>query len=236
MGRIWSVCSGSGGVGKTTIALSIAVGAAKAGNKTILLDASGYSRSCDLILGLESVMTLDLMDVFSGQIELNTALYPVPQYENLFLICASLCESIPVSELSRSILALHSMCDILVIDMPAGQSCPGRGVMRPGDEILFVLRPDSASVRAVERMIALQAGNPATSSLILNRTSREKSKRKLQYTQDTVQNLLDLPVLACIPDDLSIPECEYRGRAAIECDGPAWTALSGLAKTLLENA
>ena len=200
------------------------------------MDASDYSRSCDLILGLESVMTLDLLDVFSGQIELNAALHPVPQYENLYLTCASLCEPIPASDLVRSILALHSMCDILVVDMPAGQNMPGRGIMRAGDENLFVLRPDGSSVRAAERMIAMQAGSPASTSLILNRIGREKAKRKIQFTKDTVQNLLDLPVLACIPDDPSIPECECHCRSAIECDGPAWTALSGLAKALLGNA
>ena len=62
MGRIWAVSSGNGGVGKSTIALSLAAGAAKKGKKTILLDASGLSRSCDLILGLESVVVLDMLE------------------------------------------------------------------------------------------------------------------------------------------------------------------------------
>ena len=31
MGKIWAVCSGSGGVGKSTVALALAAGAAKAG-------------------------------------------------------------------------------------------------------------------------------------------------------------------------------------------------------------
>ena len=75
MGKIWAVCSGSGGVGKSTIALSLAVGAAKAEKKTILLDASGISRSCDLTLGLESIVVLDMVDVIARQADINAALY-----------------------------------------------------------------------------------------------------------------------------------------------------------------
>ncbi|MBQ7887794.1 MAG: P-loop NTPase [Clostridia bacterium] len=233
MGKIWTVCSGSGGVGKTTIALSMAVGAAKAGKKTILLDASGASRSCDLILGLESVLTLDMKDVLRDQIRMDAALYPAAQYANLSIACASLYDQTPVSELSGMILALHSLCDILVIDMPTGQCTLGRGVMRAGDERLLVTRPDNASIRAAERMMLSRAADEASNSLIINRISRDRVKRKTQYPQSTVENLLDMPALACIPEDPSIPECECSARAAIECNGPAWTVLSNLSKALL---
>jgi len=63
MAKIYAVCSGCGGVGKTMIALSLAVSAAKRGKRTILLDASGVSRACDLALGLENVVVLDMADV-----------------------------------------------------------------------------------------------------------------------------------------------------------------------------
>ena len=67
MAKIFAVCSGCGGVGKTTVALSLAVSAAKRGNRTILLDASGVSRACDLALGLENIVVLDMADVANRQ-------------------------------------------------------------------------------------------------------------------------------------------------------------------------
>lgn len=236
MGKIWAVCSGSGGVGKSMIALSLAVGAAKAGKKTILLDASGVSRSCDLILKLESVVILDMMDVIRDQVSIEAALYPVPQYQNLRFACASLYDYVSVSELSGMMLALHSLCDVLVVDLPTGESNLGRGVLRAGDERLFVTRPDDASVRAADRMMMRCTGDPAANSLIINRISAERIRRRTQYTQDIVQNLLDCVAIACIPEDASIPASEQRGKAAIECDGPAWTALSKLVKDLLDGA
>lgn len=235
MGNIWTVCSGNGGVGKTTIALSIAAGAAKAGKKTILLDASGISRSCDLALGLESMLTLDLKDVMQRQVHMEAALYPVARYAGLSIACASLHDQTPVSDLSAMILALHSLCDILVIDMPTGQCSLGRGVMRDGDRLLFVTRPDNASIRSTERLM-MSSADAALKELVINRISRDRVKRKNQYPQTTVESLLDLPALACIPEDSSIPECEFRARAAIECSGPAKSALNALTKSLLSGA
>ena len=235
MGKIWAVCSGSGGVGKSTVALSVAVGAARAGKKTILLDASGISRSCDLILGLESVVVLDMLDVIQDQVGIEAALYPVPQRENLRFACASLYDHVPASELSGIVLALHAQCDVLVVDLPTGQCDLGHGVMRAGDERLIITRPDDASIRAAERLMH-RADDLASDDLIINRVRTDRLNRKTQYTQDTVQNLLDRAALACIPEDAGIPAGEQRGKAAIECSGPAWTALNRLIKSLLGGA
>ena len=79
MAKIYAVCSGCGGVGKTMIALSLAVSAAKRGKRTILLDASGVSRACDLALGLENVVVLDMADVANRQAGLEAALYKAPK-------------------------------------------------------------------------------------------------------------------------------------------------------------
>ena len=100
MAKMFAVSSGKGGVGKSMIALSLAISAAKRGRKTILLDASGVSRSCDLALGMESVVVLDLADVFCQQTSLESTLYKVPRYENLSFACASLYDDIPIGELN----------------------------------------------------------------------------------------------------------------------------------------
>ena len=106
MAKIYAVSSGKGGVGKSTIALSLAVAAAKRGKRTILLDASGISRSCDLALGMESVVVLDLADVCCQQTSLESTLYQVPQYENLSFVCASLYDNVPIGEFNSVLLAL----------------------------------------------------------------------------------------------------------------------------------
>jgi len=236
MGRIFTVCSGSGGVGKSMLALSVAVGAAKAGYQTILLDASGSSRSCDLTMGLESVVALDMMDIFKDQISIGSALYPVPRYDRLRFACASLYDCVPVSDLTGVILALQTLCDLLVIDLPTGQIDLGAGIMKSGDERLLVTRPDDASLRATERLMRRSACDQAGTSIIINRINRDRIKRKTQYDQETVQTVLDRIAMGCIPEDSSVAEAEKRGRAAIEADGPVKAALHAMIKKLLSDA
>lgn len=234
MGRIWAVTSGNGGTGKSTIALALAAGASQNGQNTVLLDASGISRSCDLVLGLESIVVLDAMDTLREQTGIESALYPVPRYDHMRFACASLYDHIATSEFSSVILALNTLCDILVIDLPTGTCGLGRSILHEEDELICVVRPDDASIRAAERLIS-RSPTACKLSLIVNRMSKEKIRRNTQYTHEAVQGMLDCPLISCIPEDSSISAGEKRGRTAIECDGPAWNALDNLVRTLLQG-
>lgn len=201
MGKTWAIASGSGGVGKTTLSLLLAIGAAKKGKQTIILDASGVSRSCDLLLGLESIMSIDLTDALSQQIDLQSALYEVPQCSNLRIANASFFGNASLSELSGLVLALQSMCDILVIDLPTGALFTDRSVLTTQDEMIFVSRPDDASMRSTERLLQRIRDTEVRYSLILNRVKRDKIKKGTQYTGDSVMMILDCPILGSIPED-----------------------------------
>ena len=233
MGKSIAVCSGCGGVGKTTVALSVAVGAAKRGKKTILLDASGISRSADLILGMESVITLDLADVAAGQATISSALYPVKRYDGLSVACASLYDGMSIRGLSSLVLILQSMCEVLVIDMPAGEISLGRGVLCSGDTILMVLKPDDRSLRACERLMGHISRNDAEICCVLNYTSRDLLKRGIHYSTDSVQMILDQPVIGQIPEDRSIAAGAKKGKPAIECDGSVRLPLTRMVDELL---
>ena len=226
------LCSGSGGVGKTTAALSIAACASKMGRKTILLDASGTARCSDMILGLESVVTLDMADVAAHTAALEAALYSVPRYENLRFACASLYDGISPGELSSVILALHSMCELLIVDMPTGQIAIGEGMMQEGDECIAVLKPDDASIRSAERILA-HADGKATVSLLINFSNPQKMKHKIQYTQDVVQMILDRPILGELPEEPSVCSGAAKSRTAIEADGVFRERMNVITRTLL---
>lgn len=200
MGKIWAFASGSGGTGKTSIALAMAIGAAHKGMKTILLDASGIARSCDLMLGIESLMTVDLIDAMSEQMDIGAALYPVAQCSGLYLTNASLHENVSLEAFSGILLALQSMCDILIIDLPSCQTVICDHVMTSMDELIFILRPDDASMRSAERIMQQARGCRAGLSLVLNRVRKDSVKKGLQYSPDAVSMTLDCPVICDIPE------------------------------------
>ena len=221
MGKILAVCSGSGGAGKSTVALSLAVGAAKRGKKTILLDASGISRSCDLMLGIESIVILDMLDVAKQQASIYTALYQVPGKERLQFACASLYEDggASISELSGVLLALRAMCDILVIDLPTGQAKLPEEVFDANDALVLLAVPNDVSIRALERVIAGLGSCVAQRYLVLNHVQAALAKKHVQYDKKSTEMLLDMPVSALLAQDDRIEAGCKKGKMAIEVDG-----------------
>ena len=228
MGKMITVCSGSGGVGKSTVALALAVYAAKSGRNTVLLDASGISRSCDLMLGLESIVTLDMVDVIHQQADINSALYRVPDCDNLRFSCASLYDDVLTAELSSVLLVLQSLSDVLVIDLPTGQNDLGEGLLKNDDVQIVVSRPDDASMRSAERMMMKMVDRTAERYLVVNRASSERRRKNVQYDSQIVAMVLDCPLLGCIPDDDSLMGQSYKGH----WDSPAAKALSDIADSL----
>jgi len=218
MGKILAVCSGSGGAGKSTIALSLAALAAKQGKRAILLDASGLSRSCDLMMGLESIVVLDMLDVAKQQVSIQSALYPVPKRENMQFACSSLYEGTSVCELSGILLALRAMCDFLIIDMPTGQAVLPDEILAPEDKLILLAVPNDASLRALERMVSGITSSVAQRCLILNHIKPGLIKKRIQYDRSSVEMLLDMPVCASILEDERIETCAKDGKTAIEAD------------------
>ena len=225
--RVFALCSGSGGVGKSTLALALACEAAAAGMQTILLDANGVSRSCDLMLGMESVVTTDLVDVLSGQASLQHALYSVPQRDKLRFCCTSLLSNIPSNEFAGVMLALRSMCDVLVIDLPTGDPALVTGLLGEEDVRVFLARPDDSSLRAVERMLMLTADEKAGSTVVLCRVKRELIKKGFQYAEETAAQILDRPIAGCI--------WENDAMAAKIGKRNAWFSIAGSARAQLDQ-
>lgn len=193
MGKIVSVISGCGGVGKSTLAVCAAVTSARKGRSVILLDASGVSRACDLMLGMESIVVVDMLDVINHEAALQNALYAVPGVSNLRYASASLYEGSTLSELSGLILALRAMCDLLIIDLPTGPARIGRELLDRNDVLLLITRPDDISVRSLERTISAMPDLPAQRHLIVNRLNPVLVKKKIHYPAQRIEMMLDIP-------------------------------------------
>lgn len=233
--RVFAICSGTGGVGRSTLAVALALRAAESGRQTVLLDASGVSRSCDLLLGVESAVTLDLADVLTGQASLERALCRAPQQPKLRYACASLFGASPIGDVLGAALALRSMAEALVVDLPAGELMLGAGLMGEGDARVVLARPDDASLRAAERMLALCAGERAGSALVLSRVKREQVKRGRQYGEDAAAQLLDTRPLGVIPEDDAMAAEVGKGKRRFLLVGAARAQLDKIADALLKG-
>ena len=73
-GKVVTVTSGKGGVGKTTATANIGAALASNGKKVVCIDADIGLRNLDVVLGLENRIVYDLVDVVEGRCRLRQAM------------------------------------------------------------------------------------------------------------------------------------------------------------------
>ena len=86
--RIILICSGKGGVGKTTLTANLGIALAKQGVTTAVLDADFGLRNLDLLLGLENRIIYTAQEVLEETCRLEQALVKHKQEPNLALLPA----------------------------------------------------------------------------------------------------------------------------------------------------
>ena len=84
MSEVIVVTSGKGGVGKTTTSANVGTGLAAMGKKVILIDTDIGLRNLDVVMGLESRIVYNLVDVVEGNCRIKQALVRDKRYPTLF--------------------------------------------------------------------------------------------------------------------------------------------------------
>ena len=226
------ITSGKGGVGKSTTAASIGCGLAGAGYKTVILDMDIGLRSLDMLLGIESNLIYDIVDVIEGVVGLDEALYKVEKRENLYLLPASqTTDSSAVSpyDVAAVISSLRDRFDYILIDCPAGIGRGFRNATGAVDSAIIVLTPDAVSLRGAERVKHLLALDGITDiSIIINRVTREKG-----VSTDECVNRMNANVLGFVPDDPRVSKCASDGIPLIESETDSGDAYERIVRRLL---
>ena len=89
MSQAWTVLSGKGGVGKSTVSVALGMALARRQLPCCLVDADLGLRSLDMLMNLHSRVVYDVLDVIGKGCTLSQALIQHSLYENLNLLPAS---------------------------------------------------------------------------------------------------------------------------------------------------
>lgn len=227
MARIIVVTSGKGGVGKTTTSAAIAMGLAKRGHKTAVIDFDVGLRNLDLIMGCERRVVYDLVNVINNEATLNQALIKDKRCENLFILPASQTrdkDALTTEGIERVLEELGKEFRYIVCDSPAGIERGATLAMYFADDAFVVTNPEVSSVRDSDRMLGILASKsrraekgeePIKEYLLLTRYSPERVRLGEMLSVDDVQEILSLHLLGVIPESKSVLSASNAGTPVI---------------------
>ena len=101
MGRVITVTSGKGGVGKSTTSASLSMGLAKRGYRTLVIDFDIGLRNLDLLLGHEKRVLFDIVNVMNGEVPLEQAVIRDHRCDSLYQLPGSQTETKDVLKLKK---------------------------------------------------------------------------------------------------------------------------------------
>ena len=223
MARIIVVTSGKGGVGKTTTSAAIAMGLAKKGHKTAVIDFDVGLRNLDLIMGCERRVVYDFINVINGEASHNQALIKDKNCNLLYILAASQTrdkDALSQEGVGKVLDELSKDFKYIICDSPAGIEKGAHLAMYFADDAFVVTNPEVSSVRDSDRMLGILSSKsrraeenkePIKEYLLLTRYSPERVKLGEMLSVDDVQEILSLHLLGVIPESKSVLNASNSG-------------------------
>ena len=227
MAEILVVTSGKGGVGKTTTSASIAMGLARAGKKTAVIDFDVGLRNLDLIMGCERRVVYDFVNVVHGEASLKQALIKDKRFDNLFVLAASQTRDKDALTKEGVEKVLKDLADdgfdFIVCDSPAGIEKGAFLAMYFADRALVVVNPEVSSVRDSDRILGLlqsktkkaENGERIAEHLLLTRYNPERVEKGEMLSIADVEEILGLKVIGVIPESPDVLQASNSGNPVI---------------------
>ena len=156
--QVIAIASGKGGVGKTTVAVNLALALADLGRRVVLLDSNLEFPNVDVQLGL--VPRYTLVDLIEGRCEMADTLMNGPGGVRIIasgsgvssMVCLSPAQ---YSGLIQAFSEIADSLDVLVIDTATGIGEPVVSFIRAAHEVLVVVGDEPTSISGAYALIKL---------------------------------------------------------------------------------
>jgi len=199
--KVYTIASGKGGTGKTTIALNVGTALAMLGKKTLIMDCDVSMANLGLLVDFKHTKTLH--DVLAGDAEIDDAIYTGPGGVDIVpggISIKGFQKSDP--ELLKRVMSdLLGKYDFVIIDAAAGLSKEVIVPLSLADEVILVVNPEIPSiVDALKTKVVAEMVGSKVGGAILNRVIGEK----IELTRDKISELLEVPILETVPEDINV--------------------------------
>lgn len=214
-GKVITVTSGKGGVGKTTATANVGTALAESGQRVVCIDADIGLRNLDVVMGLENRIVYDLVDVVEGRCKLRQAMIRDKRVADLYLIPAAQTRdktSVSPEDMVELANELRPKFDWIVIDSPAGIERGFRNALAPADIVLIVTNPEVSAIRDADRIIGMtEAEEKDEPKLIINRVRPDMVRRGDMLAAEDVLDVLAVELIGIVPEDDGILKASNEG-------------------------
>lgn len=237
-----AILSGKGGVGKSNIAVNLAVALSSMGRRVVLFDADLGMANADVLCGVTPDATLE--DVLRGRASLKDVLVRGPGGFRLVPGSSGVAAMANLDGLQRrrvlaQLAALDQVADHLIVDMGAGISSAVTTFAAAAHRVIVLTTPEPTAITdsygAIKSLLA--RGSKARIELLVNMAqSVEEGAAVQRRVERVVQQFLKASIHpgGVIPFDPALPEA-VRGRRPVLLDAP-WSpsaqAIARLAQRL----
>lgn len=217
-GRVITVMSPKGGVGKTTIATNIAVGLAKSSPMSVvILDLD--LQFGDVASGLMMKPEHSIVDAVRGPMDaLSLKTYLVPHATKLYALCAPLnpadADQVTADQVSDLVARLASEFQYVVIDTSPGLGEHVLAALDQATDVVWVCGMDLPSIRG------LRSGLEILSQLDMLPENRHvvvnMADRKSGITVQDIEASISVPIDVVLPRSKALPLATNRGVPALQ--------------------
>jgi pilus assembly protein CpaE len=239
--RVVVVASPKGGVGKSTIAVNLAVGLARqAPQDVVLVDLD--LQFGDVATHLDLKPAHSLADAFASQGGLDTLLlktFLTAHPAGFYALCGSespaAADKIGPKQVRELLASLASQFRYVIVDTGAGLDEPTLAALEEANDAVFVSSMDVASVRNVRKEIEVLATLnilPSRRHLLLNFADRQSG-----LSVRDVEAVVGLPVNVVVPRSPEVALSANRGVPVLmeKKGGPAAKAMNNVVKRLEDD-
>lgn len=240
--RIVAVTSGKGGVGKTNLAVNLAVSLSQVGRRVLVFDGDVGTANVDVLMGMSP--RPGLADVLNGRHALEEVIAPghfgiriVPGVSGM------LAEEAYAPERRKSAMtqleALSDGLDFVIIDTGAGIGPTVLSLLTAAPDALVVVTPEPTSITDAYALIkVVNKRSPSTRlQLVINQAATAREGKRAARNLSAVAKrflALDLPDASVIPRDHDVLRAVRQQMPVVACypDCPAARAIAALALRL----